>query len=527
MQYVGIVVIPVGWFIFARAYIGRPLGGLVSLLLWALPLATSALLWTDSGLVWAAFEVRGEPTRLEASYGPWFWVHMVYSYALLLGGLLVLVRGLLYRPRRYLAQGVSLALVALAPALANVLHLLDLTTIDLSPFGFLFSAAVLALGMVQFGVLELVPIARNRVVDTIREGVMVVDAKGRILDANPALLRFIGRSAAQTIGQPTEIVFAGRSDLLERYASFTEPRQELMIEGGRFFELHFSPLTRGGRLQAQVVLVRDVSDRVETEAELRRAKEAAEAADRAKGQFLANMSHELRTPLTSIIGFSELLTEELSGPLNAHQREYALNILESGKGLLGLVDSVLDFARLEAGDTTLQPTSFDAAMFLREVAGSVQPRMAARNNRLELELKMPLGALYTDADKLRLSLLHLLDNAAKFAEGGVVTLRAHRTPLEEAEDNGERLVIRISDTGIGIAPEHLPLIFDAFSQVDASSTRLYGGSGLGLTIAKRFCELLGGTLDVQSAYGVGSSFTVRLPLEGDDSTFSFWSDAPD
>ena len=298
---------------------------------------------------------------------------------------------------------------------------------------------------------------------------------------------------------------------------------------GRVFELHLSPLKRGGETGATVVVVRDVTERVEGERELRRAKVEAEAADRAKTQFLANMSHELRTPLTAIIGFSELLTITLPDEKN---REYAGLIFRSGEELLGRISSALTLALTETQELRLEPTTFRLPTLLQEVADTFGKAVTARGNRFHLDLADDLGELYTDPDKLREVVAQLLSNAAKFTEGGEVRLSASLVKVEqglptqgEHKPNDElspelnsglgsglnHVVITVSDTGIGVAAEHLPVIFDAFVQVDASNTRAYGGSGVGLTLCKRLCELLGGDITVQSAVGVGSTFTVRLP----------------
>lgn len=233
--------------------------------------------------------------------------------------------------------------------------------------------------------------------------------------------------------------------------------------------------------------------------------------DALKTGFMATVSHELRTPLTSIIGYSEMLVEELAGPVNDEQRDYLRTILERALSLLDLIEGVLAFSRAEQGGRKDGPPigQVEPAVILAEALSAVRPQAMKGRIQLEVQADPDLPPLTTDGPGLRQALINLLGNAVKFTEpGGVVRLMA--VPSGRA---GLRVVrFSVTDTGIGIAPEALERIFEPFYQADSSSTRAYGGTGLGLSIVKRFVESQGGRIDVESAPGVGSTFFFDLPV---------------
>jgi signal transduction histidine kinase len=249
---------------------------------------------------------------------------------------------------------------------------------------------------------------------------------------------------------------------------------------------------------------------VERTEELEEAKQIAEQANQAKSQFLANMSHELRTPLNAIIGYSEMLMEDADGPQGDAIKPDLERIHRAGQHLLGLINEVLDLSKIEAGRMEAYLERFGARAMLEDVASTVRPLVDARGNTLELQFDADLGELHADATKTRQIILNLLSNAAKFTERGTITLAASRM----RGDSGERVVIAVRDSGIGMTPEQQARLFQAFMQADASTTRKYGGTGLGLAISKRFAEMMGGAITVQSAPGQGTTFTVDLPAAG-------------
>ena len=254
------------------------------------------------------------------------------------------------------------------------------------------------------------------------------------------------------------------------------------------------------------MLVQEHETRVALEAkneELEDAKVAAEEANKTKSTFLANMSHELRTPLNAIIGYSEMVSEELEDLGAAELKPDLDKVVSAAKHQLGLVNDILDISKIEAGKTTLYLEDFEVPTLVREVASTVKPLIAQNKNTLVVECPEDLGIMRADQTKVRQALFNLLSNASKFTEKGTVTLQVTR--------DGDVIRFEVRDTGIGMTPEQLNKLFQAFTQADASTTRKFGGTGLGLTISRQFCRMMGGDLTAASVAGEGSVFTVALP----------------
>jgi signal transduction histidine kinase len=297
---------------------------------------------------------------------------------------------------------------------------------------------------------------------------------------------------------------------------------------GRSFDPHDLQLLRTLGDQAVVGI-----DRARTFDELRRNERQLVAknvelqrATQLKSEFLANMSHELRTPLNAIIGFSDLMLTGGTGDLSAVQRDYLEAVLRNGQHLLGLINSVLDLAKIEAGRMSLSLDTTEVTEAVGAVVADTASLRAAKRQQCEVHVPPDRLTIVADGIRLRQVLFNLLSNASKFTpEGGRITLRAVRTtarlpaPAERLSDE-PRLVRRdavwvsVSDTGIGIRPEDMGKLFQEFSQVDSSSSRRAQGTGLGLALCKQFVELHGGTIGAESVPGVGSSFWFLLPVDG-------------
>jgi signal transduction histidine kinase/CheY-like chemotaxis protein len=264
-------------------------------------------------------------------------------------------------------------------------------------------------------------------------------------------------------------------------------------------EVQAVPVIVNGKRVGMMGLYHDISELLET-------RRAAEAANAAKSGFLASMSHELRTPLNAILGYSEMLQEDAADNGHEDMIPDLQKIQSAGRHLLTLINEVLDLSKIEAGKMELYLETVEVNKVVEDVATTVRPLVERNGNRLEIRVEGEPGSLRADATRLRQVLLNLLSNAAKFTERGVITLGVER--------EADAMVFRVSDTGIGMTAEQLGRLFEAFTQAEAATTSKYGGTGLGLALSRKFCQLMGGDVTVTSEPGIGSTFTARVPLQG-------------
>jgi PAS domain S-box-containing protein len=340
---------------------------------------------------------------------------------------------------------------------------------------------------------------------------------------NPAYTRVLGVSAAEAEGKtPGQLVRSG----MHPPEFFRDIEQTLAaghIWSGRIISRNqagdlvhldttLAPIgNESGQVTHHVAVKRDVSERVqrelaleETNLALRKARDAALQSNRAKSEFLANMSHELRTPLNAIIGYGELLLEDAEAASQGSLSADLKKILAAGRHLLALINDVLDMSKIEAGKMEIDVQEFALAELLSSVRDYVLPLAERRNNTLEIQIDSAPERVVYDQQKLRQILINLISNACKFTSDGQIR-------VEVAVDESGWLTLRVADTGIGMSAEQLSKLFRPFMQADSSMTRRYGGTGLGLAISQRFCEMMGGRIEVSSSLGRGSTFTLRLP----------------
>ncbi|HYH21144.1 MAG TPA: ATP-binding protein, partial [Azospirillum sp.] len=361
----------------------------------------------------------------------------------------------------------------------------------------------------------------NAIVDAAADAILTIDEEGIIHSYNRAAERMFGIPASDMLWQKVNRLMplphgAAHDCYLKRYregrGSGSIGRSNefwaLRGDGTQFpIELSVAPVEVNGR-RLFAGIIRDVTERKRVERELIQAKELAEAADRAKSAFLATMSHELRTPLNAVIGFAQVIEMRLLG-VDAIDRytEYAGSIRRSGEHLLAVIDDILDISKIEAGALRLAEHLVDLTDLAGQALNFVAMQAGQRGVALAIDLEKSLPPVRADELRLRQILLNLLSNGIKFTDtGGTVTLAGRR-----AADGGLDLCVR--DTGVGMAPEDIPVALAPFSQVDQSMTRRYEGTGLGLPLTKRLVELHGGELTIDSAPGRGTTVTVHLPAE--------------
>lgn len=358
--------------------------------------------------------------------------------------------------------------------------------------------------------------------DHVTDMILWITEGGRILYASPSV-QALGFEPEDLLGHRlssfVEPADAGAAQqLLQQVFGDKAPDGEVTGEfrfrtrGGAGREVWMEGLASSVRdptalTRSAVFNFRDVTRRRELEADLRLAKARAEAAAEAKSEFLANMSHEVRTPLTGVIGFSNLVAQMPDIPSKA--RPYLQRIVSSGEALLAVVNDILDFSKLEAGHVELDPAPFDPRELLSDASDLFRPQAEAKGLKLTVEVADSVPA-HVDADRGRLHqiLANLLSNAIKFTEDGRVHMAA------DYDQDREALVVSVSDTGPGMAPEVVERLFQRFTQADGSIRRRYGGTGLGLSICRQLTELMGGGIEVVSEPGVGSTFTLRVAAPG-------------
>jgi PAS domain S-box-containing protein len=346
-------------------------------------------------------------------------------------------------------------------------------------------------------------------------GIFVVDNARRVIAVNKrfADLARLNDTELATLDQRTLIAATQRvmktPEAMVRVEALHDTditlREELELIDGSLFDWYSSPVrTPDGIKVGRVGFYRDVTEERHAHRELEKARAAAEAASQAKSMFLANMSHELRTPLNAVIGIADLMMLERD-PLVDRQREYLAGIASSGRHLLALVNDVLDLAKIEAGRQELRLQSIRIHEAIEDGMAAILPLAKARGVMLEPATIVAVPNVQADQVRLRQILYNLISNAVKFTNrNGMVRIRARR--------DGDRVSIAVIDTGIGIAPEDLPRLYRTFEQLTLPSGDRPAGTGLGLALTKRLVEMHGGTIDVESQLGVGTTFTVRIPV---------------
>ncbi len=343
-----------------------------------------------------------------------------------------------------------------------------------------------------------------RIIEAIHDGIALMGPDQRFQYTNPALLAEFGPIDGQTGDQYFGASRTGRAP--GQPPADTLRREWRSPNSGRIYELTATPVNNPDGTTSTLEVFHDITVRKRAEEALESARNAAEIANRAKSEFLSAMSHELRTPLNAIIGFSEIMIEQLLGPLeNPQYLSYAADINQSGRHLLQLINDVLDVARIEVGTVTLHEEEMDVAATLKAAIALVRDRAERDALTLNVGPAENLPLLWADPRRVKQVLVNLLGNAVKFTpSGGRVTLSARM------RDSGA-LELAVADTGIGIAAEDIPKVMTPFGQADSGMARRYGGSGLGLPLSRQFMELHGGSLSLESTPGQGTTVRLTFP----------------
>lgn len=522
LKYFGILMMPVGFLWFTLEYTGRKsrfsriwlnLTVLACSMVWLLVATNSLHNWFYSNPrleIFQSFVVMGYQP------GPAFYVFMIYTSLMALACLGLLI-DYFFRTNFYRRQQVMILLLgAMLPLLTGIYLFLTPTpwrNIHITSVAFAVSVPILSLGVFRYRMLDVVPEVRTLILEAMDDSVIVINRTGRIVDLNPAAERFLGVAMREAIGVPLREYFPewsgifGQAGERERFEAELEINRQGTVKTLRLATWQMS--TWWGGPAGRLILLQDISAFRQMEKNLRQAKEAAEDATRAKSLFLANMSHEIRTPINAVLGMTSLL---LNTRLSADQTDYVQAIRTAGSTLLTVINEVLDYSKIEAGRVHLQDEEFDLETCLEDALEMVAPQASSRGLNLTFWIGPEVACrLRGDEGRLRQILVNLLANAVKFTETGGVNLSVEGEG-EALPDGRVQLHFRVTDTGIGIPPERLPLLFEEFSQAGSEVSQRFGGTGLGLAICRRLVEAMGGKIWVESQPGKGSTFQFVAPF---------------
>jgi len=518
LQWFGIVTIPVAWFAFALRFARNapPLSRRNILLLSALPLITICLVWTNQwhGLMWydALLGQSGPFVVVFKSYGAWFWVHTVFSYGIMLIGALLLLRRVFQRPYLYRSQAIALVTACLLPIVWNVLYVFRVLTLpqsDLTPSAFTLSALAIAIGVLRYKFLDLVPVARDILVEQMSDGMLVVDQFGYVVDINTAAASMFNIAASRAFGKhATEVLQISA----EEYGQYLDTSFSIYQNPGLpgvSAELHVMPITRHAQSLGFLLSLRDVTEREKWQLDLQEKNVQLARADRAKSEFLAAMSHELRTPLNAIMGFTELLLDGISGELNEEQHNCLTDIHNSSQYLLALIEDVLDLSTVEADRMQLQRQQIDLKAVVDEAVTKISSEIRKKHQQLVTHIPDDIPMVTGDRLRVQQILINLIINAHKYTgDGGRISVAASY--------QGNQCRVAVSDNGIGIREAEAESIFRAFTQAQDNPVRSQrGGAGLGLALSKKLLDRMDGEIWVESIYGQGSTFYFTLPVTND------------
>ncbi|HRW06848.1 MAG TPA: histidine kinase N-terminal 7TM domain-containing protein [Caldilineaceae bacterium] len=520
--------------------------------LWAILLSIEPILyivitWTNDvtwngdvihTLLWRSITLNsdGGLPRMIIERAPGFYLHVAFTYVLVLISVILFLR-MLRRESSTLStlQIILLLLGILSPVVANTLHIAVSTPflINLTPFSLITMGATVGWFAFRFDLWDILPVAHDAVIENLQDGVVVLNLNHVIIDINPAACQLLNVDASTVTGRriDTVITESAAVELLRLAIGAGESQlrreTELLLEEPRYCVLEVIAadlFDRRRRLNGQILTLREITARravekelarerrqlaqrvAERTAELSRANAELAAAARLKDEFLANMSHELRTPLNTILGLSEALQEEIYGQLSPLQNRPIQHVLDAGRHLLALINDILDVSKIEAGKFSLElgPVAVDS--LCQSSVNFIKQEAERKALSITVDTDPTVQLIFADERRVKQILVNLLNNAVKFTStGGRIGLEVRGEPFDEV------VYFKVWDTGIGIAAADMAALFNPFVQLDSRLTRQHEGTGLGLALVHRMVELHGGSVRVESAVDVGTTFIVALP----------------
>jgi len=509
VQYVGIVIVPAAWLVFTLEYIGRGewLRRRTLVLLSIVPLITLLLVFTNEthGLIWERTLPNTDAPLLVRSHSAGYWGHTVYSYALLLITAFLLIQMLVRSRHLYRRQATALLFASSLPLLGNVLMLagLDLPPyLDLTPLMFALSSLALTWSLYGLRVGDIVPVASEVVIESIGDGVVVLDDQYRIVGLNPAAQRMLGHTTAEAIGQLVDQIWPGWVGPIGTSGDGAWTSEEIVMGTGetqRIYDVRFSPIVDWrGRLTSRVMALRDVTERKRTEEALRQRTVAPQARNEELDAFAHTVAHDLKNPLGLIVGFAEVLEQDCATMSNEEIRRYLRRIARGGRKMSGIVDGLLLLAEAREVEVKMRPLDMES------IVAEAQQRLAPEIEEYQAEIILPetwpvaLGY----GPWVEGVWVNYLSNAIKY--GG----RPPRVELGAMVQADGVVRFWVRDNGSGIPSEDHVQLFTPFTKLDRGRAK---GHGLGLSIVQRIVERLGGQVEAESEVGQGSVFSFTLP----------------
>jgi signal transduction histidine kinase len=514
VQIPGYAAMPVCCLLLALNYAARPPRGWRPVVLFLIPVAGVLVHWTNDWhhLYWVRIwmDRTARIPVMGRTYGAAFWLLVTYSY-LMTGISIFVLAGTLVRNRAQRMRTLLFLGAITLPCGASLLYVFEwfpVRYLDITPYALTVTGIVTFWVIFRYRFQGIVPVAARAVVASMADGIVVLDLDRRVADVNPAAQTLLGCSKESLVGRHAATAFRECADLAPYCLGGGKMAGDVSLPAGdrlRTCAASAVDVMQGDHCIGRVITLRDVLAERQASEQLREARQAAEAASIAKSNFLANMSHEIRTPMNGVVGSMELL---LDSGLDDEQLELAETAQESAHCLLSIINDILDFSKIDAGKLDLEQVPFDLYRLMDQTVRSMQPIAAKQGLDLRLQIAPDVPrAILGDPTRLRQIVFNLAGNAVKFTTAGWVAIAIERMRAEPGET---RISISVEDTGVGIAPDRIGVIFEEFSQADASVTRSFGGTGLGLAISRRLVEKMGGTIRVESTLGRGSKFTVEI-----------------
>ncbi len=504
VEYLGIVTVPFAWFVFAVRYTCRDqwITRRNLALLAVVPLVTLLLVATNEahGLVWSRIALDPSRRFLALEYGAGFWVYWVYSYALLVLGTFYLISTLVRSPRVYREQGAALLVAVAAPWVGNGMYVTGLSpapNLDLTPFAFLISGAALSFGLFRLRLLDIVPVARDAVVEGMADGVIVVDNEGRIVDLNPAARRIL--DSPDPVGEALRRL----APSLSARESGAEGEIELG-EGAnrRSYDLAVSPLRdRGGRRTGRLLVLHDITERKRSEEALIRQRTELARSNAELENFAYLIAHDLRAPLRGVDGFSHILLEDHADRLDEEGQDLLRRVREGALRMGQLIDDLLELSRLARAEMNRQRV--DLSALARVIVEELERDPSGRAVEFVISESPTADG---DARLLEAALRNLLDNARKFT-----SKEPHPRVEFGATENNGLPVYHVRDNGVGFDPAYSDKLFGVFQRLHAPEE--FEGTGMGLATVQRVVERHGGRVWAEGSVGRGATIYFTLSPE--------------